>query len=368
MKSEQTQSGAVLTIDLKALASNYRLLARRSGAAVCAAAIKGEAYGIGLEQSAKTLWNADCRDYFVARPQEGAILRKILPKAAIYILDGLYPDQAALYLKHSLVPCLGTTAQVKDWAANGKSRPCALHVDTGINRLGLSASEFTKVAGDTKLNYKLNIALLMSHFACSDDVNSAMNAMQLQRFKQAHALYPHLRASLANSSGIFLGRTYAFDMTRPGIALYGGNPTPHAKNPMKPVAHLHLRVLQVRTVPKGETVGYSATWQALRDSRIAVLAAGYRDGIPRKLSSSNANDPAQVWLGGKHCPIVGRVSMDMMCVDVTDAPRVRADDFAELFGKHISVDEVASWAGTISYELLTHLGNRYERVYKPAAS
>jgi alanine racemase len=367
MTPEQTHSGAVLTINLAALASNYALLARKSGSAECAAAIKGEAYGIGLEQTAKTLSKAGCNSYFVARPDEGATLRKILPKAAIYVLDGLYPGQSGFYRKHQLIPCLGTPDQVKDWATNGKTQPCALHVDTGINRLGLSGRELAAIASDSRLNYKLNIALLMSHLACSDDVNNPMNARQLQRFSEAQKLYPHLRASFANSSGIFLGQKFAFDMTRPGIALYGGNPRPNARNPMQPVAHLHARVLQVRNVPKGETVGYSATWRAPRSSRIALLAAGYRDGIPRKLSSSGTGGPAQVWLGGKRCPIVGRVSMDMMCVDVSLAPRVKADDFAELFGKHISVDEVATWAGTISYEVLTHLGNRYERVYRAFA-
>jgi alanine racemase len=178
-------------------------------------------------------------------------------------------------------------------------------------------------------------------------------------------MLPHVPASLANSSGIYLGKSYAHDLVRPGVAIYGGNPLPGKNNPMKPVVTLEARVLQVRDVEKGDTVGYSATWKAPRDSRIAMLGAGYRDGIPRKLSSSAKNGPAQVAINGKRCPIVGRVSMDMMCVDVTDlrAGAVSKGSVAEIFGKHISVDEAAGWAGTISYELLTHLGSRYARVY-----
>jgi alanine racemase len=355
-------AGAILRIDLAALRYNYKSLAAKAGVE-CAAAIKGEAYGIGSAECGKALWQEGCRTFFVARPEEGGALRKTLPDAAICVLDGLYPGASDYYVKHKLRPALASLAQAEDWAKHGKGNPCAIHVDTGINRAGFDRREFLQLAENAALNYKLNIVLLMSHLACADSPKHPMNRKQLELFKYARTFYPHLQASLANSSGIFLGKAYAFDMVRPGVALYGGNPVLHKKNPMKPVAHLSARVLQVRTVRKGETVGYSATWKAPRDSRIAVLAAGYRDGIARKLSSSKPNGPAQVWLGNKRCPIVGRVSMDMMCVDVTSAKSVREGDHAELFGAHISVDEVAAWAGTISYELLTHLGSRYARIY-----
>jgi alanine racemase len=361
-------SGAILTIDLGALVSNYRTLARKSGTADCAVAIKGEAYGLGLKPVAKSLWQAGCRSYFVARPSEGADLRHILPTARIFVLDGFVGDTAKFYHTHKLIPCLGSREQVAAWADRGRLAPCALHVDTGINRLGLSISDFKQIANDAKLNYRLNTILLMSHLACGDEKKNPLNHKQLERFSELRKLYPHLPASLANSPGIFLGKDFALDMTRPGVGLYGGNPTPYAKNPMRPVAHLAVRVLQVRDVKKGETVGYSATWAARRASKVAVISAGYRDGIPRKLSSSKPSGPAHVWLGGKRCPIIGRVSMDMMCVDVTSAPRVRAGDFAEIFGKRIDIEESATWAHTISYELLTHLGPRYARVYKGASS
>ncbi len=363
-------AGAVLTVDLSALTRNYKLLARKAGRAETAAAIKGDAYGLGMKHSAKTLWAAGCRSFYVARPEEGATLRAFLPRATITILDGLYQGEAAFYRKHRLVPALATLAQINDWAKNGKAFPCTLHVDTGINRVGLQASEWLAFTGDDTLLRRLNIRMLMSHLACGDDHESPMNRQQLDRFRAIHAGVPHLKASLANSPGIFLGPGYRFDEVRPGIALYGGNPTPYQKNPMQPVVTLEARILQVRSIQTGETVGYSATWKAKRPTRIAIIAAGYADGIARKLSSQQPDGPAQVYLASQRCPIVGRVSMDMMTVDVTDVPErklVKATD-AEIFGKHITVDEAASWAGTISYELLTHLGKRYARRYAPAES
>jgi alanine racemase len=363
-------TGATATIDLATLKANYLVLARKAKTAHTAAAIKAEAYGLGVKPVAKTLWNAGCRSFYVARPEEGATLRAILPRAAITILDGLYEGHAAFYRKHKLVPALTTVSQIRDWARNGKGEPCTLHVDTGINRAGLQPAEWLAFTGDEKLLRTLNIRMLMSHLACGDDNQSPMNQQQLEKFKAIHAGVPHLKASLSNSPGIFLGKPYHFNEVRPGVALYGGNPTPFQKNPMKPVVTLEARILQVRNIQPGETVGYSATWTASRPSRIAIVAAGYADGIARKLSSHQPNGPAQVAIAGLRCPIVGRVSMDMMTIDVTDVPerKLAKTTHAELFGKHISVDEAAGWAGTISYELLTHLGKRYARVYNQAES
>lgn len=362
-------AGGVLSVDLGALQSNYRLLAKKAGKAGCGAAVKGDAYGLGLAPVARALWQAGCRAFFVARPREGEDVRKVLPDATIYVLDGLYPGQADYYAKHALRPALTSLEEAQEWYAfgqqHGKSPPCALHVDTGINRLGLSAEDFNALTGDAAFRSGLNISLLMSHLACADDPSHPLNKKQLQRFREARAKLPDVPASLANSAGIFLGRDFANDLVRPGIALYGGNPTPGKKNPMKPVATLAGTVLQVREVKKGETVGYGASWKAPRDSRIAVLGAGYRDGIPRKLSSRQKDGPAQVFVGGKRCPIIGRVSMDMTGVDVTALAKAKVPrgSRAEIFGKHIPLDEAAGWAGTISYELLTRLGSRYARVY-----
>jgi alanine racemase len=358
-------AGAVLTIDLAALRKNYKILSKKAGKAICSAAVKGDAYGLGLQPVVKALWAEGCRSFYVARPEEGKSLRSILPGATITVLDGLYEGHAGFYRKHELIPALTTLPQINDWSKNGKTSRCSLHVDTGINRAGLQPGEWLSFTGNDTLLRKLNIRVLMSHLACGDDDKSPMNQQQLDRFTAIRNAVPHLAASFANSPGIFLGRPYHFDEVRPGVGLYGGNPTPYQKNPMKPVVTLAARILQVRNIQKSDTVGYSATWKAERPSRIAVIAAGYADGVARKLSSSQNKGPAQVHLGGQRCPIVGRVSMDMMTIDVTDVPagKLAKATHAELFGKNISVDEAAAWAGTISYELLTHLGSRYARVY-----
>jgi alanine racemase len=358
-------ASAVVTIDLAALQSNYKALAKQAAPAACGVAIKGEAYGVGMEQVARALWAVGCNNYFVARPIEGAELREILLDATIYVLDGLYAEQAAFYIQHNLIPALASLGEAKEWAKVGQARPCAIHVDTGINRLGFTSVEFAQLCADSEIRKYININLLLSHLACSDEAEHALNKKQLQSFQEYRAMMPNVPASFANSSGIYLGKAYAHDHVRAGIALYGGNPLPGTSNPMKPVVTLQAKVMQTRLVLEGHTIGYSATWTAPRNSHIAILGAGYRDGIPRKLSSSQIDGPAQVYLAGRRVPIVGRVSMDMMACDVTDIPKdeIQRGALAEIFGPNIPVDEAASLAGTISYELLTHLGNRYHRRY-----
>jgi alanine racemase len=362
-------AGAVLTIDLVALQQNWRTLRARAGQAECGVAIKGNAYGLGAAPVARALWQAGCRSYFVARPKEGEELRAVLPQATIYVLDGLFQGQAEFYAKLNLCPALVSIAEAREWAgfgrAYGRKIPVALHIDTGINRLGFSMAEFAALLEERSTMDGLEVGLLMSHLACADDKGHPLNQRQAEAFNAARARLPGVRASLANSSGIFLGDGFTHDMVRPGIAIYGGNPTPDHANPMQPVASLEAAVMQLRHVPPGETVGYSATWTARRDSVIAVVGAGYKDGVPRALSSRAADGPAQVFINGQRCPIAGRVSMDMMAIDVTDLPAgsVRRGTRAEILGRNISIDEAASWAGTISYELLTRLGSRYARLY-----
>jgi alanine racemase len=362
-------AGAVLTIDLVALKENWRLLKARAGAADCGAAVKGNAYGLGIAPVAKALWEAGCRSYFVARPKEGEELRAILPQATIYVLDGLFAGQAEFYAKLNLCPALVSTDEAKEWASfgrvYGRKLPCAIHVDTGINRLGFAIQEFHALLEDRFTMQGLDVTLVMSHLACADDPKHPLNARQAEAFRAVRGRLPGVAGSLANSSGIFLGKDFTHDLVRPGIALYGGNPVQDVANPMRAVAILEAFVLQLRDVPPGETVGYSATWAAPRDSRIAVLGAGYKDGVPRALSSRAADGPAQVFINGRRCPIVGRVSMDMMAIDVSGLPResVTRGTRAELIGRNIAIDEAASWAGTISYELLTRLGSRYARLY-----
>lgn len=365
----QDLAGAVLTIDLVALKDNWRRLNTLAGKAECGAAVKGNAYGLGIEAVAKALWEAGCRSFFVARPKEGEELRGLLPQATIYILDGLFAGQAEFYAKLNLCPALITIEEAREWAAfgrvYGRKLPCAIHVDTGINRLGFSMPEFDSLLSDGFTMGGLNVTLLMSHLACADDPSHPLNQRQRAAFDAVRARLPGVAASLANSSGVFLGDGFTHDLVRPGIALYGGNPTQNAANPMLPVAILEGAVMQLREVSAGDTVGYGATWTATRPTRIAILGAGYKDGVPRALSSRQPQGPAQVFISGRRSPVIGRISMDMMAIDITDLPAgsVRRGTRAEILGRHIGIDEAASWAGTISYELLTRLGSRYARLY-----
>lgn len=362
-------AGAVLTIDLVAVKENWRRLKARAGSAECGAAVKGNAYGLGIDPVARALWDAGCRSYFVARPKEGEELRAILPEATIYVLDGLFAGQAEFYAKLNLCPALISTSEAREWSAfgrvYGRKLPCAIHVDTGINRLGFSAAEFAALLEDGFTVEGLNVSLLMSHLACADDPGHPMNRRQAEAFKAVRNRLPGVPASLANSSGIFLGDGFTHDLVRPGIALYGGHPTQKVANPMHAVAILEGTVMQLREIGAGDTVGYGATWQAAGPSLVAVLGAGYKDGVPRALSSREQDGPAQVFIGGRRCPVIGRVSMDMMAIDVTGLPpgTVSRGTRAEILGRNIAIDEVASWAGTISYELLTRLGSRYARLY-----
>jgi alanine racemase len=349
----------LVEVNLSALKSNWLALKAAAHGAEVAAPIKGEAYGLGAEPCAKALWQVGCRSFYVARPLEGQALRAVLPEASITVLDGLYPDQAGFYVKHGLIPAITTPAQAAEWAKDGQGNPATLHVDTGINRLGLSVAQYSSILTEFP---KLNIAFVMSHLACSDEPKHPLNELQRQRFDDVRAIAPYIKASFANSSGIFLGKAYAHDQVRPGIALYGGNPLPGHPNPMQAVATLKARVMQIRDMSPGETLGYAATWSPNHPAKTALLGAGYRDGVPRKLSSQRTDGPAQIFLNGKRCPIVGRVSMDMMGVDVTGVD-AEPGDWAEIFGKNIPVDEASAWAQTISYELLTHLGSRYARLY-----
>jgi alanine racemase len=352
--------GGLLHVDLAALKANYRQLAKAVQPADCAACIKSNAYGLGMAPVAEALWSAGCRTFFVALPAEGLALRVVLPDAVIYVLDGLLPRLAEIYHGHGLRPALSSLDEIKEWAAFGKRRAvrpkAALHLDTGLNRLGLSPAEVRHVAADR------------DHLACADEPSHEMNLRQRQAFDLMRSSLPAAPASLSNTPGALIGRDFAYDLVRPGIGLYGGNPYAQRSNPMRPVVHLYAAILQVRDVKPGESVGYGATWTADRDSRIAIVAAGYGDGLPRTLSSPARGGPAHAFLGGQFAPIVGRVSMDLLAIDVTDVPPsfARRGARAELIGAHVTVDDMARWAGTIPYEILTRLGSRYSRLYSGA--
>ena len=364
-------AGAVLTVDLGAVAANYAMLKREAKGAEVSAVVKADAYGTGMGPVAERLWMEGCRTFFVADANEGAALRATLPDADIHVLNGLFPGMAPLYAECGLRPCLASLAEVAEWRAAGAPLPAALHFDTGMNRLGMSAEDAAALAADGALTEGLNVTLLMSHLACADEAAHPQNARQLGRFNEILAVlkgrFPQARASLANSGGIFLGADYRFDLVRPGVSLYGGNPFTGRANPFRPVVSAHARVLAVREVPPGETAGYAATWKAAAPARIAVLAAGYADGYFRALSSAGEGPESggQVYIAGYTAPVAGRVSMDMAMVDVSHLPEgaVKRGDMAELVGSHISVDEVGLRAGTIGYEILTALGRRYMRRY-----
>jgi alanine racemase len=365
---------ARLTVDLTALADNWRLMAKKSGSARTAAVLKADAYGTGLEPAARTFHQAGARDFFVASPAEGALLRPIVPDGRIFVLSGMWAGSERLFFEYDLVPVIASEEQLVVFmsaVADGTEHPCALQVDTGMNRLGLTVEDAVALANDPARPASFSPVLVMSHLACGDDPSSAMNRMQLDRFRTAVSAFDGVEASLANSAGIFLGDEYHFDLTRPGIALYGGAAVNNVRNPMRPVVTAEARILQVRDVKAGESVSYGAAAVLTRDSRIAVVAIGYADGYLRSLSGAGV-PLRQVGIAGSRgyihsrpVPLVGRVTMDITHFDVTDLPAgsVRAGDFIELFGPNMPIEEVARAGGTIDYVLLTSLGRRYERRY-----
>ncbi|WP_321340474.1 alanine racemase [Breoghania sp.] len=358
-----------LSIDLGALAHNWTYLASKAAKAECAAAIKGDGYGTGLAKAAEALFSAGCRTFFTAVPEEGLEARKAAPEARVFVLGGLLPDTAKRYHEAGLIPVLNCVAEIRDWAAYcasvGTPLPAAIHLDTGMNRMGLTLDEAKAVSADTNLLGRFEPVLMMSHLYCGGDPNTAVSERQLQRFKEITALFPDVPRSLANSAGIFLGPDYHFELVRPGISLYGGAAMDDGDNPMKPVATAEARILMLRDGFKGETIGYGASQTLTRDSRIAILGIGYADGYHRLAGTGGREGTASAWINGHTVPLMGRVSMDLIAVDVTDVPEAncKRGDWVEMFGPHISVDEVAAKAQTIGYELLTGLGRRYRRSY-----
>ncbi len=366
VKAEAT---AILTIDLDALAANYRQLRDLAAPAECAAVVKADAYGLGMAEAAPALWRAGCRTFFVATLSEAQALRALLPEATLYVFSGLLPGTAETYRAARLRPVLNSAEEIEEWAdycaRAGEALPCAVHIDSGMNRLGLSAAEVETVAPDPGHWTALSLALVMSHLACADDPSHRKNDVQRRLFETLRAKLPKAPASLANSAGILLGSDYAYDLVRPGIALYGGHPQRRGPNPFRPVVHLKGRILQIRQAEPGETIGYGATRTLQRPSRVAVVSVGYADGLFRALSTKDGEEGLVARLGPHPVPILGRVSMDLITVDVTDAPETEARRGAwiELLGSNVSAHEFAMHAGTIDYEVLTSLGQRATRRY-----
>lgn len=364
------EAGGVLSIDLAALVANWRALAGRVAPAGCAAVVKADGYGCGIEPVTAALAKAGCHTFFVANLPEARRVRAVAPSAIIYVLNGLLPGTGSAYADADARPVIGSMPEYDEWAGfcaaqewHGKA---ALHVDTGIKRLGLSSREASEVA--KRPEPARLFGLVMSHFACADDPGHSLNATQMAAFARVRQLFPGILGSLANSSGIFLGPDAHHDLVRAGAALYGANPTPAHLNLMRTVVRLDGRIVQVRHVAPGESVGYGASWTAKRPTRLAVVAIGYADGILRAASGTDLKAGADAVVAGHRCPIVGRISMDLMAIDATDLPHdtPRRGDFAALLDDDIGVDELASHAGTIGYEVLTNLGRRHWRIYLDA--
>lgn len=357
-----------LSIDLGAIADNYHRLRGELAGVDCGACVKADAYGLGVRPVAETLWRAGCRDFFVAQLGEGIALREILPDAAIHVFAGLASGPTELYRSHRLIPVLNSLDDVAAWRAYGARHGgplrCDLHIDTGMCRLGLEQSEVARVGTESNLIADLELDVVMSHLASADVPGSDQSERQLAEFNDiaavVRAVHPQARMSLANSSGIFLGPEYHFDLGRPGAALYGVNPTPDKPSPMRQVVNLEGKILQVRLVDTPRTVGYGASYSATGPTRLATVGAGYADGYLRSLSNSGT-----AWINDVEVPVVGRVSMDMITIDVSavEPGSLRVGDTVNLIGPRHDIDAMAREAGTIGYEILTSLGHRYRRVY-----
>ncbi|HEY3032460.1 MAG TPA: alanine racemase [Bradyrhizobium sp.] len=363
----------VLTVDLDAIVANWRKLEKAAVPAECAAVIKADAYGCGVDPVARALAAAGCKTFFVATVDEARAARAAVPSATLYALDGIFQNCGDAFAKIDCKPVIGDLNELAEWDVfcrrSGWAGGAAIHIDTGMNRLGLTITEAQGIiprinAGDH------GITLVMSHLACAESLNHPLNARQLATFREIASLFTGVPASLSNSSGIFLSPQFLFDVVRPGAALYGVNPTPEADNPMQPVVDLKARIVQIRNVERGDSVGYGGTWTARRPTKLAIVSAGYADGYFRAAGSNDGTRGAEVVVAGKRCPIAGRVSMDLIAVDVTDLEKnaVRRGHMATLIGEGITVDELAHHFGTIGYEVLTSLGPRYARVYKGGAA
>lgn len=353
-----------LRIDLGAIASNYRAIADRVAPARCAAVIKTDAYGLGAARVAPALHHEGCRTFFVAQLCEAFdILDAVGHGSTIIILNGLDPDSATACATWGFVPVLNSRAQVDRWRRQarvlGKRLPAALQVDSGMSRLGLHSAATAELAGDPEFSREISLCLVMSHLACADEPEHEANAMQLERFLSDCALFPNVPASIANTGGVFLSPRFHLDLVRPGVSLFGVSPGPHADG-LRPAIRLNARVLQIREIGIGTGVGYGLEHVAPSARRLATIGVGYGDGWPRSLGGKGA-----AWFEERRLPIVGRVSMDSLTIDISDLPgsRLEEGDFVELLGPAQSLADVARDGGTIPYEILTRLGARHQRVY-----
>lgn len=354
-----------LSIDLDALRQNYLLLVRKMSPVPVASVVKANAYGLDVARVAPVLLDAGCRDFFVAHIGEAYRLKPFAGGARIFVLNGLLPGAEDGCADAGFIPVLNSLQQADNWArvaaARARRLPAVLQIDTGMSRLGLPPEEVGALVSDIDTLGHLDLLFLMSHLASGDDAANTQNADQLAALKRASLLFPSLPVCFANSGAVFLGEDYRGALARPGVALYGGAPTDVIDNPMKPVVRLDVRVIQTRTVPAGARVGYGGTHVTTAQTRLATIAAGYADGLPRSLSHTGA-----VYFDGIRLPIAGRVSMDSITIDISALPpgTLRLGSLVEVIGPHQTLEAIAADAGTISYEILTSLGERYHRAYR----
>ncbi|ANM14897.1 MULTISPECIES: alanine racemase [unclassified Rhizobium] len=367
-RSTTTAQGATgyLTIDLAALGRNYRKLVSMLAPVRAGAVVKADAYGLGAERVARALYGAGCRHFFVAQFVEAVRLRPTLARnAQIFVLNGLQPGNEIACAEMGIVPVLNSLAQWRQWSETARMLkrclPAVLQFDTGMSRLGFPRQERAELAAALRDGSNVEILFIMSHLASADDMESDQNGEQWAEMSRIADEFPGFDMSFANSGGVFLGDAYHGVLARPGIALYGGAPNSGATNPMEPVVSLDVAVVQTRTVPAGTKIGYGGAHVAEREMRLATIAAGYADGLPRSLGDRGA-----VYVNGIRLPIVGRVSMDSVTVDVSVLPEgtLTLGSLVEVLGPNQTLEDIAGDAGTISYEILTGLGDRYDRQYR----
>lgn len=352
----------IITVDLDALTDNFRACREAVAPASCAAVVKADAYGLGIERISRALFHAGCRQFFTATHREGIALRRLLPEAEIYVFEGVTGASVRAFREHRLIPVLITADQGEFWARCGREAgaalPAVIDIDTGMTRLGLGRSELEDLLGRCPGLEGLDVRYVMTHLACADDPDSRMADEQVRRFDELRRLLPDAPTSIGNSAGSLLGPASTGDMARVGIALFGGNPFLDARHRARPVLRIQSRILQLREITEPTPVGYGATHSAAAGTRIATVGTGYADGYPWSLGNRGI-----AVVGGQRVPVVGRVSMDLITLDVTGVPDefVQPGRLVDLIGPDITLEEVARLAGTINYEILTRLGQRAQR-------
>lgn len=349
-----------LIIDLAVIQQNYAKVRELAPNAEAGAVVKANGYGLGATEIIPALADAGCRNFYVAHTSEGREARQALAgrPANIYVFNGFWPFELPALREANLFPVINELAQLEALRTLAPDLPCAIHFDTGMNRLGLGLEETEALIAQPSRLDAIDVRQIMSHLACADDPDHPLNAKQRERFARIRAAFPGIPASLSNSAGILLGSDYHFDMVRPGLALFGGVPAPGHASPFEPAVEIDAPILQIRDLHPGDTIGYGATFTANEPRRIATVAAGYADGLLRAFGNGGYGR-----LHDHRVPITGRVSMDLIGVDVTDAGDVKPGDPVCFLGHDI--EDMADSAATISYEFLVRLGLRFHRIYKP---